>query len=297
MRTFFVLAVLVAVVVVSEAGLIMTVENDIFTGSDNNYTHGTELAYGLTDLSGRSVKAGVRSWFYTPQDITVAELQPKDRPWCGVTVMFYEWTDVVSESANMTWGMEVGIQGPSAGAEWQQTEVHELIGDDIPAGWDNQLDDEPVLNGLGRRADRMAILGQEGGFEVVGTTLFGGILGTQHMRGWAGLRAEAEWNVPDVVYDGIDPKAKGRSSGFVCVFSEGRGILVVHNATICGSFFHSGQSDLVLRRDVAEAWYGVRAGWRGFAVMYALGSRTEEFQGQDGNMDWGVVSLTFGRFF
>ena len=290
-----ILAVLVMALMVcsARAGFILTVENDAFTGSDNNYTHGTELAYSYLD-DGIPVKEGIRSWFYTPNDISIAEPQPNDRPWCGVSVVFYERTESV-ETSDLTWGLEAGVQGPSAGAEWQQTEWHRLIHNDLPVGWDNQEDDWPVLTVYGELANCFARYGREGSWEANAKLLLGGAFGTQTARAGFGSRIEAGWNVPSVPPGGITPKVK-KSSGFASVFMEGRENAVAYNTTI-NNTFRTDQSDLTLNPVVGELRYGIRAGWKWLSAMYALCRRTEEFEGQEGQMDWGVVSLAFGSCF
>jgi lipid A 3-O-deacylase len=99
-----------------------------------------------------NVEAGVAVGqnIYTPADITIARPQPYDRPWAGllygsrIARISY---DEPRLNARRRDSIEValGIVGPASLAAEAQTWWHEVIEDDRPAGWANQLRNEPVL--------------------------------------------------------------------------------------------------------------------------------------------------------
>ena len=110
---------------------------------------------------------------YTPDDISVVDLIEEDRPYAG-----WLYGAVLLQIADErlrrqhAFELQLGIIGPEAGAEWAQTEVHKLIDDEIPMGWDNQLPTEPGINFIYRYRRRV------GGRYLDFVPHVGGALGT-----------------------------------------------------------------------------------------------------------------------
>lgn len=147
----------------------LQVENDLFgSGNDRFYTHGTELAYmrtgpapdwlrTLSDVlplfkTGERVATGyaVGQKIFTPADTRSSELVTDDRPYAGWLYGTATIGSVAEEDADSqvidAMSLTLGWIGPSARADDIQREYHELIGVDVPQGWDNQLRDEPGIN-------------------------------------------------------------------------------------------------------------------------------------------------------
>jgi hypothetical protein len=87
---------------------------------------------------------------YTPERITVPTPQPYDRPWAGllygsrIARVNYDEPALRARRQDRI-ELSLGIVGPASLAEFVQVEWHRLIGADHPAGWDNQLKNEPIL--------------------------------------------------------------------------------------------------------------------------------------------------------
>lgn len=277
-------------------GFSLTVENDFFTGSDDSYTHGTELAWFHSVTNGMEFE-GIRSRIYTPKDITVSENQPGDRPWCGVTTVFWE-RGLENGLERFKYGVEAGVLGPSSMADEQQTWFHELIGDDEPMGWANQLKDEPVVNGYVDVWYELLRFGRSESWSAALDALYGGVAGTVKVDAYAGVGVRAGWNVPPFWPGGIDPKGV-RSEWFAYGLAECKGMWVIHNATLGHSMFHRYDGDHSVETEpfVGETKYGICSGWRYFSLTYLLAWRTEEFEGQGEPTEWGEVRLMFGRQF
>lgn len=143
-----------------------SLENDIFSGQDDNYTNGVRFSYlspednvptwlhsaaqAMPFFSKRGHKrwhAAVGQSMFTPSDITQRQLQVDDRPYAG---WLYGSVGVISDTGyrldNLS--LELGVVGPASGAAGTQDFVHHLTGSPDPQGWDNQLHNEPgiVLN-------------------------------------------------------------------------------------------------------------------------------------------------------
>ena len=149
----------------------LTLDNDIASGTDNNYTNGFGVSWMSSDIRTHDDQSLVRRWgdfwsflpfvgnegyrtyvswslaqeIYTPSDITLVNPAPNDQPYAGVLSLdnlIYarndRWTHV--------WQLKLGVVGPSSQAERFQTELHRVLGSKRPQGWRTQLPDEPIVN-------------------------------------------------------------------------------------------------------------------------------------------------------
>ncbi len=88
---------------------------------------------------------GIGQVISTPEDIETEELLENDIPYSALLAVTNGW--IAFDDTRFT-GFQwlVGVVGPSARGEEVQSIIHEAIGSPKPAGWDNQLDNEPILN-------------------------------------------------------------------------------------------------------------------------------------------------------
>jgi hypothetical protein len=145
--------------------LTLLIENDVIAATDQHYTNGLELTYlsvkngvpgsiqpGVVLLPGVRKEDVLRfgisigQQIFTPNDIAEFGPLPDERPYAG---WLYLGFAVVAERENQshdvsldTWVLNLGVVGPSAGAEQVQNEFHTLIGSKQANGWPNQLHDE-----------------------------------------------------------------------------------------------------------------------------------------------------------
>ena len=141
----------------------LQLENDVLANTDGQFSHGTRLAWmspkdQVPDWAGRLAgwaagpdavdsKRMVYSLgqsIFTPDDITIRELVPDDRPYAG---WLYAGVGLESVGDGFRDNMEInlGVVGPAAFAEDVQTTWHEWFGFRRPQGWDNQLRNEPGI--------------------------------------------------------------------------------------------------------------------------------------------------------
>jgi lipid A 3-O-deacylase len=146
----------------------VTLDNDLFTGSDNGYTNG--LTISMFDIAEKPetiepslmVKPFKRLFnettpeavldiftfgqvMMTPADITLEVPPEGDVPYAGLLYLSNTYVKVYpdySEDINTV----IGIVGPASGAKRTQRFIHDLIGADEPMGWSTQLKNEVVLN-------------------------------------------------------------------------------------------------------------------------------------------------------
>ncbi len=146
-------------------------ENDIFAGTDEQYTGGLKLTWSRYGLSKFPEDAWLHSWLYpvvnrlgfeniresekaltfsmgqdvyTPNDIEKTELIKDDRPYAGFTYIEIGFHRKL-ENRMHTFGICAGIVGPHSYAEAFQSAGHDLLNNKEPKGWDHQLKDEPVI--------------------------------------------------------------------------------------------------------------------------------------------------------
>ena len=143
-------------------------QNDLFTGKDGGgYTNG--LFVSVYDLSTEGESNYTPPWFtqpliwlaqadgpvsfseqtlgqamVTPADITKTVPDPNDAPYAGLLFYRASHTDIDGDFADSL-SITIGIVGPASMAEQSQKLIHKITGSDQPAGWDYQLDNEPVI--------------------------------------------------------------------------------------------------------------------------------------------------------
>jgi hypothetical protein len=160
-------------------------ENDLFTGTDQNYTNGVAFTLVSHDIPGtlrseclpvpirlhaqliqfmnpgfwadtansaatQNVVVRFGQSIYTPEDKTRTDLITDDRPYAGLLYMGLAWNRRKHEpesSREMLDTREItfGVIGPWSLAEQTQNLVHDVRGLDKFQGWQHQLKNEPVF--------------------------------------------------------------------------------------------------------------------------------------------------------
>lgn len=156
-------------------------ENDIFSGTDNNYTNGVRLSYltegkpainipfvqkNLRLFSGAEDSAGwvqdvwgfrnaddieysygfaLTQLMFTPDTFDTPVSPPGERPyagWAGLGFSLHARDNRILNSVEISFG----LVGPSSLARESQDLVHEVINEEKFQGWDSQIPDEFTLN-------------------------------------------------------------------------------------------------------------------------------------------------------
>jgi lipid A 3-O-deacylase len=150
-------------------------ENDLFNGTDSNYTNGVKYSIISPDLSphatrgklprsvlelihkipfiakstpdySHQVEFSIGQNMFTPGDITQSELVEDDRPYAGWTYLSTAYHRKCKADNKLlfmdTVELQIGIVGPESFGEDAQKLIHEIRDLTRPNGWDNQLDNE-----------------------------------------------------------------------------------------------------------------------------------------------------------
>ncbi len=302
-------------------------ENDslaLFSGSDEFYTNGIRF-YGLRhpDFAPRWVD-GFADWWcswacpqlsnensfgfafgqliYTPDDLSIAELIPDDRPyasWLYGALVLQISDDRLKKQHALE--LQLGIIGPEAGGEWAQTNLHELIEDEEPMGWDNQLPTEPGISLIYRYRESFGRERFGRHFDVV--PHFGGALGTIMVMVNAGATVRAGWNIsgmPQALIPTTAAPTEKRSKWELYVFAGAEGRALAHNVFLDGTVFRDSHS--VEKEDyVYDLTAGFSLRYKNWRFQYTFVRRSEEFfprRGRfDGLHDFGSISLGVERSF
>lgn len=306
--------------------LSLTSENDIFGGTDRNYSNGLRLervrpANEITpalcwvanripflDLNRTELRQGfaLSHAIFTPEDITVQTPDPKDRPYAAWA---YGSATVVAttklnpdEMIQDVLLLNLGIVGPSAGGEFVQDNWHNIIEVARPKGWDSQLKDEVGIEITAQRMRQYAGFDLPLGLET-DYALHGGVtLGNVRTYGALGGMARIGWDLgSDFGPPRIRPALAGAGvfepgqpfGGYIFAGLEGRA--VARDMFLDGNLFRDG-ARVTDRRDlVADAQFGIALHQGDVQVAFTYVHRTEEFVAQSGPQRFGAVSISIAR--
>ena len=149
----------------------LVLENDVFSGNDNNYSNGLAFNWTSAEVDGldpesfyaKTARAfsflptvgdagyqnyvgfGIVQEMYTPPEISLPAPLPGDQPYAGVLMGDVSLFSKGPRSQH-TFTFMAGMAGPVSGAEHVQKFIHELIDATEPMGWDTQLSNELLLN-------------------------------------------------------------------------------------------------------------------------------------------------------
>ena len=165
-------------------GATARLENDMFAGTDQNYTNGVAFALVSHDMAGRlrpeclpwpvRLHARLIAWadpafwddphgggtqnvvarfgqsMYTPRDFSRIDLITDDRPYAGLLYLGLSWNRRRHDPAAALESLDTreitfGVIGPWSLARQSQNLVHDMIGEDRFLGWKHQLKNEPAM--------------------------------------------------------------------------------------------------------------------------------------------------------
>jgi lipid A 3-O-deacylase len=248
-----------------QTGIVFYTENDDWppdTGTDKNYTNGFRLTLERNSDIFRLHRLRVFAWvpqytdchaaeeddtcvstavhfgqqFYTPDDISVSALLPRDRPYAGWLYVGGSWRAGNQRRVAST-DFYVGTTGPASLADPVQTGWHRIVGATTPMGWDNQIGSRlGLIVGHSRHWALDAVAKSHRWFEV--SPFLGGNVGNIITDAHVGARVKVGFNITrDWTHSAIGPvvatDANARPGNFEFYVSlDGRGRIVPYNAFI-----------------------------------------------------------------
>jgi lipid A 3-O-deacylase len=280
----------------------LSAENDLLFHKDGWYTHGTWLSYMYASektndhwlikkpITQKRISAG--QYMYTPDDISIPELIKEDRPYGGV--LYFEYSEYM-ESKNRMQSISIitGVVGPCSQADKTQTWIHDIFNNQTPRGWDNQLNNEVVLNA--GYTDRYRFYHNKW-VDLIGR--YGVVAGNLNTHASLGSLLKFGWNVPsnyDII--SLEPVPRKNLDGFLKNYNlfgffdiEGRAIS--YNIFLDGNTF-SESHNVDKEYFVGDLIMGATLGIHRFEVTYSINLRSDEFEGQYRSSKWSGISLAY----
>jgi hypothetical protein len=244
--------------------LSLQLENDVLFHDDSDYTHGTRVEY-RTD---QSFRFGAQQLMYTPLDLR-NEAQIEGRhPYAGYLAGFVgkRWVkDVRPHLA--TWDdleLQLGVLGPSSGAEQTQKFIHKMIGSKNPAGWDHQLKDEPEIQALYKKGADFLLFGYDRGWGTHLETEAGLLLGTLQIAPTANIGLKFGYGFePGETYSEIGIRSLARSKCSVYVLAGFEGWYWFRNELLDGNADYVGNRDtLTVEKEPVTGCFRYGLGFR-----------------------------------
>lgn len=299
----------------------LTSENDIFGGTDRNYSNGIRIErvspandvapvldwiaqrVPVLDLDRTELRQGfaLSHAIYTPEDITVVDPDPTDRPYAG---WLYLSGTVVATTGNTQDILQtnIGVVGPSASGKFVQENWHSLINVAEPRGWESQLKDE---FGMEITAQRMV---RDDGpvlpFDIeTDYAVHGGVtLGNVRTYASAGATARVGF---DLASDFGPPRIRPALAG-AGTFTPGRELggylfaglearAVARDMFLDGNLWRDGPRVTDRRDLVGDAQMGVALHYGDVQLAFTYVHRTEEFKAQAGPQRFGAVSISIAH--
>lgn len=127
----------------------LDIDNDslLLNRDDGFYTSGLRIGQRI-DLRGAgkldSIGWRIGQDIYTPSDTRLApdQISPSDHPYASWLFAGVYRQQALADGTHWKLGIDVGCLGSCAGGKWTQTELHRLIGQQSPQGWDSQVKNE-----------------------------------------------------------------------------------------------------------------------------------------------------------
>ncbi|MEO0816837.1 MAG: lipid A deacylase LpxR family protein [Pseudomonadota bacterium] len=299
----------------------LTSENDLFGGTDRNYSNGiriervsgadrvfpllretAELIPGL-NLERVKLRQGfaLSHAIYTPEDISTPDPDPNDRPYAGW--LSVSGTVVASdEDTQDALQLNLGIVGPSAAGKFVQTNWHELINGVEPEGWDSQLKDEPGIELIVQRLQLFDGPDLPFGLKTDYGLHIGGALGNVRTYAAAGGMARIGFDLnADFGPPRIRPALSGAGvfrpdqplGGYLFVGMDARA--VARDIFLDGNTFRDSPSVSDRRDFVGDVQAGVALHYKALQVSFTYVHRTEQFVAQDGPQRFGAISIAIAQ--
>lgn len=227
-----------------ESYLTLYFDNDVFHGSDDDYTNGFRLSWTSDNRPVDDI-GGVQHWLryligdessiapfqrvsgfddasdiiysygfsltqlmFTPDDPDVASAILDDRPYAGVLLLGFS-LHAMDRNVLNTAALSVGTVGRHAFAEETQDFFHSIGGQKEYKGWKHQVPNEPLLNIHLSQKRRLSLLDyQNGHFAIDGYTEIAIGLGNYRTEAQLGALVRIGYNLP---VEFSDPRLSAQS--------------------------------------------------------------------------------------
>lgn len=305
-------------------------ENDMFTGTDRNYTSGMKFSWvsanledyindpclpkwvrqlnrisetvqpGAFDTRNMVVSAGQA--MYTPTDKKRTDLIKDDRPYAGWLYLGLAYNARTEKQMDVV-EIDVGMVGPASMAREAQNWIHELRDIEHFNGWGNQLRNELGIQFVKERKMRVLEISNPGWLKIDAITHYGFSLGNVKTYLNAGMEMRIGSYLPnDFGTSSIRPasdsnaplpehQSRRLSDGGVHAFIAVDGRAVARDIFLDGNTFSDSHS-VSKRYLVGDVAAGLAWQWVGGKITYAHILRSKEFREQKDAQNFGSITLS-----
>lgn len=275
-------------------------ENDYFSTTDIYYTQGINLEYVnpaignflttklLVGSVSKKAKFGiaVEHEGYTPTSISHPEILIGDRPFAAC--LFLKTFSIKNDSirrARISSSLSVGAIGPIAGGKEIQETIHRWINDTKPLGWQNQIQNDLILNyeleyerGLTAVPDYFSL-----------SVKAAARMGTLNIKAFTGITLMA-----GLFEDPFKNFSKQRKKMQVYLYAEPLVNFVAFDATLQGGFFNKTSPYVIAAKEITRLVFqgnvGIVLRINALQLEYFQSYLTREFE-IGGSHLWGGIRI------
>jgi len=292
-------------------------ENDSDVQTDQDYSYGSELSllYYRKDIKDIKLHIPFTAYkaadnyisfsysqeIYSPRDIKSSSLIKDERAYAGYmyfSIGIYQSNNNVLKS----FIMQAGLVGPSTHMETVQKSVHGLIGSPMPQGWDNQLQDELILQinysqkyyyDLDKIYDLDTVLIPEFGFELgnASTKVSSGVL---FRWGWEIPKDYGSYTMNNSSYSKVPLSIKNnfKEKWLFCFNFGSRINAIAHNIFLDGNSFSS-THNVEKNSFTIEGYYGFSLKYKEIYIDYIRTHTSKEYKNQKNNLGYGSLQFSY----
>jgi len=308
--------------------LVIYLENDMFGGTDKNYSNAVKLSWTSGDIDEygddgftprevpilgrwlsregyqRNLGFSIGQNIYTPEDTDSKELVEDDRPYAGLLYVafgLYRKNEIKLDTLELT----LGVIGPASLAQDSQRLIHDILGIDSPRGWENQLENEPGFGLSWQRSWRMITVDEPSGWGWDFIPHVGITAGNISTYANTGFDVRFGYNIPRDFGTSLirpagnilapisetDPRLNTKRDFGIVWFVQAEGRAVAYNVFLDGNTFED--SHRVDKEPfIADFSAGFSLVYKVFKLTYTHVYRTKEFTKQNEGQVFGSIALS-----
>lgn len=283
-------------------------ENDFFVGTDRYYTQGVYLEFFLpvlkkTLLAKTLIPLGFKSnkkilnyygmslerQGFTPKSIRHEGIFYGERPFAAVVYLTHTLISLDPEKRHrLTTRINLGFMGPNLRGAEEQKGIHYALGNIQPLGWENQIENDYVLN-----YDLFLEKGllNTKHFEITG--IAEARVGSLYDDFSLGSMIRLGWMQP--YFNNLGTTRKKDARKFQCyLFARGKIKAVAYNATMQGGVINRNSIYTIpandIERFVGLAYYGMAIAYKRLGFEFSRAIVSPEFK--NGLVhEWGRVGI------
>ncbi|WP_231949382.1 lipid A deacylase LpxR family protein [Herminiimonas arsenitoxidans] len=305
-------------------------ENDLFAGTDNNYTSGAKFSWVSANLEDyihdpclpkwvrqlnrisemvqpgvfdtRNMVVSFGQEIYTPTDKYRSDLIVNDRPYAGWLYLGLAYNARNDKDMEVT-EIDIGMVGPASLAKQSQDFIHRIRGIDRFQGWSNQLNNELGIQFVKERKTKIFNYSRPNGPKIDAITHYGYSLGNVKTYLNTGMEVRIGTYLPnDFGTSPIRPASDSNAplpmnvshrlaDGGIHAFVSVDARAVARNIFLDGNTFSDSHS-VSKRYFVGDVAAGIAWQWVGGKITYAQYLRSKEFRGQVKPQSYGSITLS-----